>query len=114
MSEVYKGTTASYFLPNTVGYLGFQFQGTDGALHDGWIELDNVTYTSAASPGGLIFLAAAYNTVSDAAGGTIAAGQAGTNAIPEPGTLGALAAGAAALAGVGRKRRQAARAARQA
>ena len=109
-----KRTAASYFPVNTIGSLGFQFQGTDGALHDGWIELDNVTYTSAANPGGLIFLAAAYNSVADNAGGTIAAGLRGTNAVPEPGTLAALAAGAAALTGVGLKLRKAARAAKQA
>ena len=115
LGEVYKGNTASIFPINQVSYLGFQFLGSDNALHDGWVELENETYTSAANPGGLIFLAAAYNSVADtAAGGTIAAGQAGTNAVPEPGTLGALAMGAAALAGVGLKRRQAARAARQA
>ncbi len=114
LGEVYKGNTASVFPINQVSYLGFQFLGSDNALHDGWVELENVTYTSAANPGGLIFLAAAYNSVSDAAGGTITAGQVGTNAVPEPGTLGALAAGAAALAGVGFKRRKAALAARQA
>ena len=115
LGEVYKGNVASLFPINQVSYLGFQFLGTDGALHDGWLELENETFTSTASPGGLIFLAGAYNSVADtAAGGAIAAGLRGTNAVPEPGTLGALAAGAAALAGVGLKRRKAARAVKQA
>ena len=99
---------------NTPEYLGFEFTSTtDGLLHDGWLEIESETYTSAASPGGLIFIAGAYNTVADSAGGTILAGQVGTNAIPEPGTLSALALGAAGLAGLGlKRRRQAALAAR--
>ena len=87
-------------------FVGFEFKATDGLLHDGWIELESDYYTSPASPGGLKFIAAAYNSVADSAGGTIAAGQMGTNAIPEPGTLAALAVGAAALSGVGLKRRR--------
>ena len=55
----------------------------------------------------MTFIAAAYNSVADGtADGLITTGQVGTNAVPEPGTLGALAIGAAALAGVGYKRRR--------
>ena len=99
------GTQYGFRTENEPEYLGFQFlDSNDGQLHDGWLELDSETYTSASNPGGLIFLGGAYNTVSDTAGGTIDAGQ--TAAVPEPGTLGALAAGAAALVGVGLKRRR--------
>ncbi len=88
-----------------IQYLGFQFKAADGLLHDGWLELESDTYTSAASPGGLKFIAAAYNSVPDGtAAGLIASGDPG--AVPEPGTLSALALGAAALVGVGLKRRR--------
>ena len=89
---------------NTPTYLGFEFTSTDGLLHDGWLELESETYASASSPGGLIFLGGAYNNVADSAGGTILVGQ--TAAVPEPGTLSALALGAAGLVGVGLKRRR--------
>ena len=113
MSFTYKGKPYnSLQTTGTPEYLGFQFTAADGLLHDGWLLLESDTYTSAASPGGLKFLGAAYNTTPDAAGGTILAGQMGTNAVPEPGTLSALAVGAAALAGVGIKRRKAALAAK--
>ena len=107
MSFTYNGNP--YNSKQTTGvveYLGVQFTAADGLLHDGWIALESDTYTSAANPGGLKFLGAAYNSVADASGGTINAGQAG--AVPEPGTLSALAIGAAGLVGVGLKRRKAA------
>ena len=89
---------------NTPEYLGFQFlDSADGLVHDAWLEIENETYTSATSPGGLVFFGGAYNTVADANGGTITAGQ---SAVPEPGTLSALAIGAAGLVGVGLKRRR--------
>ena len=107
LSLTYKGTAYAIQKPGTTYYIGFQFTDTaDGLLHDGWLELESDTYTSAANPGGLKFIASAFNNVADSAGGTIAIGAVGTNAIPEPGTLSALALGAAALGGVGLKRRR--------
>ena len=107
LSLTYKGTAYAIQKPGTTYYVGFQFADSkDGLLHDGWVELESDTFTSTANPGGLKFIAAAYNDVSDAAGGTIAIGAVGTNAIPEPGTLSALALGAAALGGIGLKRRR--------
>ncbi len=109
MSLTYNGTAYGIQQPNGVDYLGFDFVASDGLLHDGWIELESVSNDGGATiGGGLKFIAAAYNSVADAAGGTILAGQT-TNAVPEPGTLAALAAGAAGVAGLGLKRRKAAR-----
>lgn len=102
------GTPYAIQQPGTMEYMGFQFlDSADGMLHNGWIELETTGFVSLSNPGGLSFIAAAYNDVPDSAGadGLIAAGAMGTNAIPEPGTLAALAAGALALAGVGLKRR---------
>ena len=112
LSEVYNGTDAAIVPSNTDSYVGFQFLSTtDDKLHNAWLLVDTVPYTNAANPGGLEFLAGAYNTVPDGtAAGLIAAG-----AVPEPGTLAFLAAGAAGLAGVGlQRRRRAARTAAQA
>jgi hypothetical protein len=113
LSVNYGGTTYGLGVaPGQSEYIGFQFTGTDNLLHDGWLELETVAYTSASNPGGLEFLGGAYNTTPDSAGGSITVGQ--LAAVPEPGTLAALAAGAAALTGVGLKRRRAARLAAQA
>lgn len=109
MTLTYNGT--SYLAKQTPGniyYVPFQFTLTsDGLKHNGWVELESDTYVSAANPGGLKFFAAAYNSVPDGtAAGLITTGQVGTNVIPEPGTLSAMAFGAAVLAGVGLKRRR--------
>ncbi len=105
----YAGNSYGFKTENEPMYIGFQFTASDGQLHDGWLELESTTYTSPGNPGGLEFLGGAYNTTPDSQGGTILVGQ--TAAVPEPGTLAALAAGAAALTGVGLKRRQRQRAA---
>jgi hypothetical protein len=107
LSVNYGGTTYGLGVaPGQQEYIGFQFTAADNLLHDGWLELETVAYTSGASPGGLEFIAGAYNSTPDSMGGTIEAGQ---SAVPEPGSLAALVAGAGALTGVGCKRRRAAR-----
>lgn len=99
MTLNYHGDTYNSQLPENGNYfVGFQFKASDGLLHDGWVELDSETYTDAANPGGLLFLGLAYNTTPDSQGGTILAGQ--TAAVPEPGTLAALALGAASSVSV--------------
>lgn len=112
MSLTYAGTAYAIQKPNDIDYIGFDFVAADGLIHDGWLELESVSNDGGATiDGGLKFIAGAYNTTPDAAGGTILAGQ--TAAVPEPGSLAALAAGAAVLGGIGlqRRRRQAAKAA---
>lgn len=107
MSLTYAGTAYAIQKPNTPEYLGFEFTAADGAIHNGWLELESVSNDGTDIDGGLQFIAGAYNTT---AGATITAGQT-ASAVPEPGTLSALALGAAGLVGVGFKRRKAARAA---
>lgn len=109
LSLTYNGTAYAIMKPGQTYYIGFQFLGADGFQHDGWMEVESDTYTSASSPGGFTFIAGAYNSTPDSQGGTIMVGQ--TAAVPEPGTLSALAVGAAMLAGVGLKRRRRAAAA---
>jgi hypothetical protein len=108
LSLVLDGTAYGIQHPNTDEYLGFQFlDSTDNMIHDGYLELDSEPYTSASSPGGLIFIAGAYNALpADAplGAGAITAGEPAT--IPEPGTVSALLLGATALGAVGLMRRR--------
>ena len=110
LALTYNGTAYAIMQQNTPYYLGFQFLAADGLQHNGWMQVESDAYVSAANPGGFRFLGGAYNTTPNGtAAGLIAVGQ--TAAVPEPGTLAALAMGASALVGVGLKRRRAARAA---
>ena len=97
-------TPGNYQQPNTIEYLGFQFlDSNDSKLHNGWIELESVTYPNG-DLSGVNFLGAAYNSVpADAlyGAGDITAGE-----VPEPGTISSLMLGAAALVGVGLMRRR--------
>ena len=83
--------------------VGFKFLTSTGQTDYGYIQLATDPYVSAANPGGIKFLGLAYDNSGAAI--TIPAIPAG---VPEPGTLAALAVGAAAVAGVGLKRRRAA------
>ncbi|MBE7211166.1 MAG: PEP-CTERM sorting domain-containing protein [Gluconacetobacter diazotrophicus] len=108
LSLSYNGSFYAFNAQNTMEYVGFQFtSSTDGLIHNGWVELESVSNDGTDLDGGLKFFGVAYNTVPDAQGGYINAGQlSGGNAVPEPGTLAALAVGAAALGGVGLQRRR--------
>jgi hypothetical protein len=111
----YGGNFYGFNSQNSLEYVGFDFTSTDGLVHDGWVELESISNDGTDLDGGLTFVGAAYNSVPDSSGGTITAGQSGTNAVPEPGTLAALAVGAVGLAGAGlRRRRRASLAAAQA
>ena len=80
LTSQFAGTTYGDF-QNGRGFLGFQFL-NNGVINYGYVEL------SADQANGVQFFSAAY----DDSGAAIAAG-----AVPEPGSLAALAAGAAAL-----------------
>ena len=80
--------------------VGFRFTATGGQVDYGYLQLSTDPYVSAANPGGIRFLALRYeNTGAAITVPTI---------VPEPGSLAALAIGAAAFAGLGLKRRRAA------
>lgn len=91
-------------VPETIG---FKFLTTGGQTDYGYIRLETDPYVSAANPGGIKFLSLAYeNTGASITVPTFAA-------VPEPGSLAALAMGAAGCVGIGLKRRHAAKAAAQ-
>ncbi len=112
MSLIYAGTPYAIMQPGNPYYVGFKFTAADGLLHDGWVQLQS-DYNTTTQAGSLTFLAAAYNTTPDAQGGQVIVGSFATP-VPEPGTLSALALGAAVLTGVGLKRRRRAALAAQA
>lgn len=108
----YKGT--NYGFTNYLGQagvpenLGFRFTTSTGQVDYGYIRLETDPYVSAANPGGIKFLGLAYENT----GASITIPNA-TN-VPEPGSLAALALGAAGCVGIGLKRRRAAAAAAKA
>ena len=108
MVLAYNGTTYGFTAsqPNTVLNLGFQFT-ENGNLLNGYVSFEADPYVSASQPGGLLFHGGAYEST---VGTDITVGAQATN-VPEPGTLSALAVGAAGLAGVGFRRRRKAAAA---
>lgn len=90
----YYGGFAASIAPGTLAYAGFRFNDSGGQVHYGWILLS-------VGPGSIDFVSAAYQSTSNTA---ILAG-----AVPEPGTMAALAIGAVGVVGaVVRRRRQAA------
>ncbi len=91
------GFTSYLGKAGTPEFVGFKFLTTGGQTDYGYIELETDAYVSAANPGGIKFIRLAYETT----GASIV-----TNAVPEPGSLAALAVGAAACVGVGLKRRR--------
>ena len=101
----YKGTnygfTAYLGQAGVPENIGFRFTTSTGQIDYGYLRLETDPYVSAASPGGVKFLALAYEN-------TGAAITIPTAAVPEPGTLAALAVGAASFVGLGLKRRRAA------
>lgn len=89
----YYGGFANGVAPGTQRYAGFRFVDNVGATHYGWILLS-------VSAGSIDFVSAAYQATANTA---ILAG-----AVPEPGTMAALALGAVGVLGaVVRRRRQA-------
>jgi len=87
---------------NTTGYVGFRTDVNGGA---GWLKIHILDRNSDGYPDQAVLISYAYNNV---AGGTILAGQT-TDALstPEPGTasLALLAAGAAGVLALRRRRR---------
>ncbi len=103
---VFPSSSVGRFLPGAPGYLGFTLDQGAGNVHYGWLKLE-FSLDPQTSRGVLEALAYGYETT---AGARIDAGDRGsTTATPEPGTmaLGILAAGAAGVVAL-RRRRQAA------
>ncbi len=93
------GTTTNGQFPNTIGFIGFRFL-ENGALHYGYAEFSSVLTgsTNADASCTITYLGSYYETV---AGVPIVVG-----AVPEPGSLAALAFGVAGAAGVAAYRRR--------
>ena len=108
----YKGTnygfTAYLGKAGVAESVGFEFTAVDGQTDFGYVQLETDPYVSAANPGGIKFLGLAY----DNSGAAITIPAIPAAAVPEPGSLAALALGAAGCAGLGLKRRQRAAAAK--
>jgi hypothetical protein len=98
LASRYASTDYGQFLPpNSRGFLGLQFTNVDGTFF-GYIEVQ-VNRAAGVGLPGFQFLSAAWENTPDT---PITAG-----AIPEPGTLALLAFGAAGVAAVQRRRKQA-------
>lgn len=83
----------------TDGFLGFEFTEADG-LHYGYVEIKTSRYVNSTNKGGIFFSNGFYETTPNT---PITIGQ----AVPEPGTLAALAFGAAIVGGASLRRRKA-------
>ena len=82
------------------GFIGFEFTAADG-LHYGALEVSTSRYRSATNPGGQTFYSAYYQSTP---GATLTIP---TAAVPEPGSLAALAFGSAGVAaGIAARRRR--------
>ncbi len=93
----YNGALYGNFVgANGRGFVGFEFTAADG-IHFGYFEIRTSDFVNAANPGGQVFFSAFYESTPNTAI---------TIAIPEPGTLGALAFGTVALAGLVAHRRK--------
>ncbi len=83
--------------------IGFRFTAGTDQIDYGYLQLETDPYVSATNPGGIRFISLAYENTGAAI--TVPAIPA---AVPEPGSLAALALGAASCVGLGLKRRRAA------
>ncbi|HEY4089142.1 MAG TPA: PEP-CTERM sorting domain-containing protein [Bryobacteraceae bacterium] len=102
---VFSASSVGSFLPGAPGYVGFALDQGGGNINYGWLKLE-FSFDPQTTQGVLEALGFGYETT---AGKAIAAGDTGGTATPEPGTmaLGILAAGAAGVVAL-RRRRQAA------
>ncbi|MGH8092739.1 MAG: PEP-CTERM sorting domain-containing protein [Chthoniobacterales bacterium] len=82
----------------TQGFLGFEFTAADGFLHYGYIEIKTSRFVNATNAGGQFFLDAFYETDPNT--------PIHVQAVPEPGTMAALAFGAVVVAGGALRRRR--------
>lgn len=102
---LFTSSSAGSFHPGQPGYVGFALDAGGGTANYGWLKLE-FSFDPQTTQGVLEALGFGYETT---AGKAIAAGDTGGTATPEPGTmaLGILAAGAAGVVAL-RRRRQAA------